>query len=109
MEKTIIEEGKTLAIVSYLTYIGTIISFILNNEKKNEFASFHIRQSVGLGIVFLLVELLTAFSFHGIFKNIFYIFLFILWLIGFIGALKGEYKKIPILGDSFQQWFKNYF
>lgn len=109
MENKTIDEGKTLAVVSYLTYIGTIISFILNNEKKNEFASFHLRQSVGLGIIFLLVELLTAFSYHGIFKSMFYVFLFILWLIGFIGALKGEYKKVPFIGESFQQWFKNYF
>ncbi|MDP2088097.1 MAG: hypothetical protein Q8J84_01705 [Flavobacteriaceae bacterium] len=109
MENKTIEEGKILAIVSYLTYIGTIIAFILNNQKKNEFASFHIRQAVGLGIIFLLVEILTAFSFHGIFKFAFYIFLLVLWFIGFIGAINGEYKKVPILGDAFQQWFKNYF
>lgn len=109
MKNQIIEEGKTIAIVSYLTYIGTIIAFILNNEKKNEFAAFHLRQAIGLGIIFLLVELLTAFSFHGIFKTIFYIFLLVLWFIGLIGAINGEYKKVPILGDAFQEWFKNYF
>lgn len=109
MENQTIKEGKTLAIVSYLTYIGTIIAFILNNEKKNEFASFHLRQAVGLGIIYLLVEILTAFSSHGIFKSSFYIFLLVLWFIGFIGAINGEYKKVPILGDAFQKWFKNYF
>ena len=109
MENQSVEDGKTLAIVSYLTYIGTIIAFILNNEKKNEFAAFHLRQAVGLGIIFLLVELLTAFSFHGILKSAFYIFLLVLWIIGFIGAINGEYKKVPILGDAFQKWFKNYF
>ncbi|MBS3993194.1 MAG: hypothetical protein KGZ87_05720 [Bacteroidetes bacterium] len=109
MKKSIVEEGKTLAIVSYLTYIGTIISFILNNDKKNAFAAFHLRQAVGLGIIFFLVEMLTAFSSHGIIKSVFYVFLFVLWIIGFIGAINGEYKKIPILGDAFQQWFKNYF
>ena len=109
MENRSVEDGKTLAMVSYLTYIGTIIAFILNNEKKNEFAAFHLRQAVGLGIIFLLVELLTAFSFHGILKSTFYIFLLVLWFIGFIGAINGEYKKVPILGDAFQKWFKNYF
>lgn len=109
MESKTIEEGKTLAIVGYLTYIGTIIAFILNNEKKNEFAAFHLRQAIGLGIIYFLVEILTAFSSHGILKFAFYIFLFVLWLIGFIGAINGEYKKVPILGDAFQRWFKNYF
>jgi uncharacterized membrane protein len=109
MENKTIGDGKTIAIVSYLTYIGIIIAFILNNEKKNDFAAFHLRQAVGLGIIFFLVEMLTAFSFQGIFKSVFYVFLFVLWFIGFIGAINGEYKKVPIFGDAFQQWFKNYF
>lgn len=109
MKNQTIEDGKTLAIVSYLTYIGTIIAFILNNEKKNDFAAFHLRQAIGLGIIFLLIEILTAFSFHGIFKFAFYIFIFVLWIIGFLGAINGEYKKVPIFGDAFQKWFKNYF
>ncbi len=109
MENKTIEDGKTIAIVSYLTYIGTIIAFIMNNEKKNEFAAFHLRQAVGIGLLYLFFEILTSFSFFGLFKFAFYIFIFVLWIIGFIGALKGEYKKVPILGDAFQQWFKNYF
>ncbi len=33
--------------------------------------------------------------------------LIILWIIGFIGAVQGQEKKIPLLGDQFQEWFKN--
>lgn len=109
MENQTIKNGKTIAIISYLTYIGSIIAFILNNDKKNEFAAFHLRQAIGLGIIYLLVEILTAFSFHGILKSAFYLFLLILWFIGFISAIKGEYKKVPFFGDAFQKWFKNYF
>ena len=38
--KTVAEEGKTPAIVAYLTIIGTIIAYFMNNENKNPFASF---------------------------------------------------------------------
>jgi uncharacterized membrane protein len=33
-------------------------------------------------------------------------FLFILWVIGFVGAIQGQEKKIPLFGDLFQDWFK---
>jgi uncharacterized membrane protein len=33
--------------------------------------------------------------------------LFIFRIIGLIGAIRGEEKKIPFLGDQFQEWFKN--
>jgi len=45
MEQSTIDEGKTIAIISYLTLIGLLIAFIMNNDKKNEFAKFHIGQS----------------------------------------------------------------
>jgi len=32
---------------------------------------------------------------------------FILWIIGLIGAIQGEEKKVPLLGDQFQEWFRN--
>ncbi len=35
-----IEEGKTLAIISYLTIFGTIIALFMNNEKQSNFTAF---------------------------------------------------------------------
>ena len=52
-----VEEGKTMAIISYLTFIGTIIAYVMNNDKKNSFASFHIRQMIGLSIFSLINSL----------------------------------------------------
>lgn len=43
-----IEEGKTIALIAYLTVIGLIIAFVMNNDKKNPFAIYHIRQVIGL-------------------------------------------------------------
>ncbi len=31
---------------------------------------------------------------------------FVIWLIGFIGAVQGSKKPIPVIGDYFQDWFK---
>ncbi len=100
-----VEEGKTMAIISYITLIGTIIAYVMNNDKKNSFASFHIRQMIGLSIISLINSFGIA-RFSGTVSLIISLILFVLWIIGFIGAIQGEEKKVPLLGDMFQEWFK---
>ena len=50
-----IEQGKQTAIVSYLTIIGAVIAIFMNQEEnRSEFASFHIRQALGIFLTFFL-------------------------------------------------------
>ncbi len=105
---TSIEEGKTNAVISYLTIIGTVVAIILNHSKKNEFASFHIRQMIGLNILSFLNQWII-FQYFGYLA--FYIIggiTLVLWFIGFMGVIKDEERKIPIFGDHFQEWFKTF-
>ena len=102
-----IENGKTNAIISYLWIPGVLIAWILNNSKKNSFASFHIRQMIGLCVLSILNGWIIT-KFFGFFAGgIVGIVLLVLWVIGFMGALNGEEKRVPIIGDHFQEWFKN--
>ena len=106
MENYTIKEGKTTAIISYLTWIGTLIAFIMNNEKRNSFAAFHIRQMIGLSI-FSLLNTFVVTKFVGSWTvGIIGFGLFVLWIIGFVGAIQGKEKKIPLFGELFQDWFK---
>ena len=100
-----VEEGKTIAIISYITFIGTIIAYVMNNDKKNSFAAFHIRQMIGLSILSLINSFGIA-RFSTTASLVISLLLFVLWIIGFIGAVQGEEKKAPLLGDMFQEWFK---
>ena len=110
MENKTIEEGKTIAIIAYITIIGLIIAFVMNNEKKNEFASFHIRQSLGIIILSILISVfffIIGFVISIPFlPTIINLLLIVLWVLGFIGAIQGEKKKVPVVGDQFQDWFK---
>lgn len=107
MQNQSVEDGKLIAIVSYITVIGTIIAFIMNQNKHNYFASFHIRQAIGIFIVGLLVNFISRYSnFDGL-NMILGIGVFILWIIGLIGAIRGEEKLVPLLGQQFQEWFRN--
>ena len=106
-----VEEGKTMAIISYVTIIGLIIAFISNNGKNNEFTSFHIRQSLGLYALWIVcsiaVSILLSVVYIPFLSTVIYFLFIVLIVLGIIGAIQGEKKLVPIVGDYFQDIFKN--
>ena len=60
MDQNTIDEGKTLGLVAYLTLIGTLIAFFMNREKPNPFTAFHIRQGLGLGILYMIIAYVVS-------------------------------------------------
>ena len=100
-------EGKTIAIIAYLTIIGLIIAFVMNNDKKNPFANFHIRQSLGLGLTALALSLINIIPILGWLISFigFFIILF-MWIMGLLNAINGKEKTVPILGEKYKEWFK---
>ena len=102
-----VQEGKTIAIISYITIIGLVIAFIMNQNKKNYFASFHIRQATGIAALELVISVLSRYLNLGMIGNILGLAALALSIIGIIGAVQGQEKKIPLLGDHFQEWFKS--
>jgi len=101
--KKSVEDGKVIAIVSYITWIGLIVAFVLNIDKKNDFAKFHIRQA----LLLMIIALVGSFIFWiPILGWALAIILFILWLIGLIAAINGQKKLIPIIGKWAQDLFK---
>jgi len=106
MKNQTIQEGKTMAIISYLTFIGLIIAIIMNLEKRNSFTYFHVRQMLGLIIMLLFSNLVEEFV-NSWLGSSFWVITFVCWLFGLFHAFKGEAKPIPVLGEKFQEWFKN--
>ncbi|MBJ6369029.1 hypothetical protein [Snuella sedimenti] len=105
MNQQDIETGKGLAIVSYITIIGTIIAFFMNNDKKNPFTNFHIRQALGLWLTyFVLAWVVSAFD-NWLATFGFWIFFGVLFIYGFINAIGGKAQAVPLLGELFQKWF----
>ena len=107
MDKQTIDTGQGIAIISYITIFGTIIAFFLNNSKKNEFASFHIRQALGLWLTFFALG-----YFVGLFDNwfvtfAFWIFFGVLFIYGFINSVAGNPQTVPFLGKFYQKIFSS--
>ena len=76
-------------------------------ENRSEFASFHIRQALGIFLTFFLLGYPVGYFDNWMISSAFYVFFFILWIYGFMGALNGEEKKVPLVGDFYQNLFKS--
>lgn len=103
-------DEKTTGIVTYLTLIGWIIALLTRTE-KTEYTSFHIRQMLGLIVLNIAISIAGFILGMAVPKiamifNILYLLPFVLWIIGFIGAMNNEKKLVPVFGDKFQEWFK---
>ena len=73
----------------------------MNNNNKNEFASFYIRQVLGIMLVAIIVSWIPIIGwFAGI-------LCFVLWIMSLVSAIGGEMKTVFLLGDQFQEWFKS--
>ena len=106
MEQNTIDEGKTMAIISHLTLIGTIVAFFMNKDIKNTFASFYIRQMLGIFAIGIIISIVSRFANLGMIGSILGLIPLVLWIISLIGAIQGKESKVPVLGDMFQEWFK---
>ena len=106
MENLSIKEGKTIAIVSYITIIGTLIAFVMNNNKRNSFASFHIRQALGIYLLFFVIQLLTRFGVVGWLDDILYFLALLLLIIGIVGAIQVKKKECLSLEINFKNGLK---
>ena len=98
-------DDKTKSIVAHLTLIGWIIAFVTNQSDKGPNTSFYLRQNLGLWLIAIAGSVLGMFTI-SIIGTIISVAVLVLWVLSLLGALSGEQKPSPVLGDMFQQWFK---
>ncbi len=114
---TATDNGKTAAIVSYITIIRWLIAYFgMHKDKRTDFASYHLRQTLlfaivsillgwGLGFILGILIVITGITSLAYIATIVQIGLFVVWLIGLLGAIKGEKKPIPLIGEKAQSMF----
>ncbi|HHU99014.1 MAG TPA: hypothetical protein PK005_05975 [Bacteroidales bacterium] len=101
--------AKTKAIVSHLFVIGWLIALIVNSSKKEQLASFYIRQNLGFIVVWVALEVLRILPIVGpVIRVVGGVLLFIGWLMSLIWSIQGEQKPVPWLGEQFQAWFRGF-
>lgn len=100
-------EDKTVAIVSYLTIIGFIIAIIMHSSKKTLLGAFHLRQALGLFVTGFVgwIVLMIIPVLGWILLPFYMLAILVLVIIGLIGAINGQMKPVPVLGQQYQKWF----
>jgi uncharacterized membrane protein len=103
-------DGKTIAIISYFTWIGWIIAFVLYNSNKSQIAAYHLRQSLALMILSIIVYIIQIMLIFIPFLGwaiaiLLWIGLVVLWVLGLLAAINGEEKPMPVIGSLAQSTF----
>ena len=107
------DNGKATAIVSYLSLLGWLIAyFALHAPNKTSLGSYHLRQTLllmlcAVGMQVLAMILIFVMPFLALILWVGWIGLLVLWIIGFIAAINGEEKPMPIIGEKAQELFRN--
>lgn len=105
MDKETIDKGKTAAIISYILFIGPLISLSMNSDDKNEYASFHIRNGLGLTLTFITLGITVSHFENIMIAGSLWVFISVLMFYGIFSAANGSTRNLPILGNLFQKWF----
>ncbi len=100
------------AAIAYIPVIGWLYVYLL--QRKNPFAVFHLRQSVGLALFLLgtligwaivayliaLIPYMAAFS-VAMFTIVIAAYLFgaVTWVMGILNALKSKSTPLPLFGQ----------
>ena len=104
------KKERNIGIVAYLTIIGWVIALVMNSERRSAYGFFHLRQMFGIMVTAFAFHALTWFRFdYGYvypMENFGRLLLFVLWLLAFIPAAKGEQREIPFIGAYYQEWFR---
>ncbi|MDR6567965.1 hypothetical protein SAMN05660461_4792 [Chitinophaga ginsengisegetis] len=101
--------SKTLSILSYVTLIGWLIAYFSGKEKSDSLLRYHLRQSLGLAIVSILLNItltiiahvVPSLSFLGLIGYVILIF----WILGIINAANQAEKPVPVFGKVFENKF----
>ncbi|WP_131539068.1 hypothetical protein [Pedobacter nototheniae] len=111
------DNGKTAGIISYFWFIGWLIAyFAMHKDNKTELGSYQLRQTLlynivvtvlgyGLGFILGILVVSTGILALVYIAYVVQIGLFIIWIIGLIGAINGEKKPIPLIGEKAQTMF----
>jgi len=100
---------KTLSILSYVTLIGWAIAYYSGKDRSDKLLRYHLRQSLGLAIISVLLSIalniiasiIPALAFLSLLSLVITVF----WVLGIINAVNGALKPVPVFGKVFESKF----
>lgn len=104
--QTTTKTNSSMHIIAYITIIGLIIAFI-SNKDKDELTTYHIRQSLGIGLTSLALMVVGMIPILGwVISILGSLFVIYLWIMGLMNAINGKMQPVPLLGEKYNEWLK---
>ncbi len=109
------QEAKNIAIISYITLIGWLIAYTMNQKTPSSLGVYHLRQSLGIMLTGVALSIISNISvsilgsvlgFGVIVFSFIPMLTLILWILGIISAVNAEEKPVPVIGDMAQNMLK---
>ncbi|MBQ9123900.1 MAG: hypothetical protein IJY10_10495 [Lachnospiraceae bacterium] len=93
-------DKKVTGIVAYFTLIGWLIAYLAGDKNG---AKFHLNQALVLAIAEIVLGFVGGILglipiIGGLVSFVLSVLLFICWVLGLVGAIKGEEKPVPVVG-----------
>ena len=104
-----VKNNKVMAILSYLGVL--VVIPLLAGNKQSEYLKFHLNQGLNLWIIRMIIEILDGnWIYHlnhilnfstalGTLFTLLNLAVFVLQIMGIVAACKGEWKKLPLVGE----------
>ena len=96
--------GRSTALLAYAPFVGFLIAFFINKDENHEFATWHIKNMIGLWLIFM-VSLIVQSQIDVTAGDILWLLCCLLWLYCLAMAYFNKQKGIPFLSEKFQEWF----
>ncbi|HWB33547.1 MAG TPA: hypothetical protein VG714_10255 [Acidobacteriaceae bacterium] len=96
----------TAAALAYITFVPAVLFLVMEPYKQIALIRFHSIQSIGLFVLWCLVRYAVVLPFwpmgfltRAVLDAAVLLLFFALWLICVLKAVKGEFFKLPVLGE----------
>lgn len=102
--------NKTLAIVSYITIIGWLVSFFSSTSPRDPLVKYHLKQSFGLFVIAIIYSVITNIIVSlvpavGMILSLGSLAILVLLILGAINASKEQQTPLPVIGKFFEDKF----
>ena len=102
--------NKTLAIVSYITIIGWLVSFFSSTSPRDPLVKYHLKQSFGLFVIAIIYSVITnvivlLVPAIGTILSLGSLAILVLLILGAINASKEQQTPLPVIGKFFEDKF----
>lgn len=94
------QKNTLMAVVAYFLFFVPL----LTDAKKEAFVKYHVKQGLGMLLVWILWNIISMYIFLFGFEIIISLAIIVLWIMGIVNAAQGKEASVPLIGHLFEKF-----